>query len=100
MALLIQIMHCVVSMKPKDVTDTLDLTQEPMEKKEKAITARAASCEPANVAEVWAHWLARTQKQMNHRSVHAAVPQRKCQQIRVHTRVHFPFWCRVPLNSI
>lgn len=100
MALLVRIMNYVVSMNPKDVTDTLGLTQVPMEKKEKAITARAASCEPANVAEVWAHWLARTQKQMNHRSVHAAVPQRKRQQIRVHTRVHFPFWCRVPLNSM
>lgn len=53
----------------------LGLTQAGIEKKEKATTARAASCDPANPALVWAHWLARTQKQMNHRSVHNAVGQ-------------------------
>lgn len=48
------------------------LTQEMIEKKEKATTARAAS----EATEVWVvldHWLARTQKQMNHRNVQAAV---------------------------
>lgn len=53
----------------------LGLTQVAIEKKEKATTARAASCDPANLAEVWAHWLARTQKQMNHRRVQDAAPQ-------------------------
>lgn len=75
------LLHHVSSMnhlnepKVKDVTDVLGLTQVAIEKKEKATTARAASCDPANVGEVWAHWLARTQKQMNHRSVQVAVPQ-------------------------
>lgn len=51
------------------------LTQVMMEKKEKAMTARAASLATTKPVEVCDHWLARTQKQMNHRNVHTAVPQ-------------------------
>ena len=51
------------------------LTQVGMEKKEKAMTARAASPVTMFSLGVLDHWLARTQKQMNHRNVHAAVPQ-------------------------
>lgn len=51
------------------------LTQVGMEKKEKAMTARAASPEARLPVDVLDHWLARTQKQMNHRNVHAAVPR-------------------------
>lgn len=51
------------------------LTQVMMEKKEKATTARAASLATAKSAEVCDHWLARKQKQMNHRNVHTPVPQ-------------------------
>lgn len=53
------------------------LTQVTMEKKEKATMARAASLEPWNSTVVLDHWLARTQKQMNHRNVHTPVPQSK-----------------------
>lgn len=41
-----------VQMSPEDVTDVLGLTQVAMEKKEKAITARAASCDPPKLSEV------------------------------------------------
>lgn len=47
------------------------LTQVRMEKKENATTARAASAGTAGLV-VRDHWLARTQKQMNHSNVHAA----------------------------
>lgn len=56
-----------------------------MDKKEKARTARAASPMTFALAGVLDHWLARTQKQMNHRNVHAAVRSKK-------NRLHFLFY--------
>lgn len=51
------------------------LTQVMIEKKENAMTARAAS--PATAVDrVLDHWLARTQKQMNHRNVQATAHHR------------------------
>jgi len=54
--------------------DEETLTQVTVEKKEKATTARAASPGTAVTSRVLAHWLARTQKQTNHRNVQAPVP--------------------------
>ena len=52
------------------------LTQVMIEKKEKATMARAASgATAASGSLVLDHWLARTQKQMNHRNVQAATPE-------------------------
>lgn len=50
------------------------LTQVMIEKKEKATTARAASAGTDSFELVLDHWLARTQKQMNHSNVQAAAP--------------------------
>lgn len=50
------------------------LTQVTIEKKEKATTARAAAAGMNLLSGVLDHWLARTQKQMNHSSVQAAAP--------------------------
>lgn len=53
------------------------LTQLMIDKKEKARIARAASPTTFKSGGVLDHWLARTQKQMNHRNVHTAVRIKK-----------------------
>lgn len=69
--------HVILLVKCWSMHYDAGLTQVMIDKKEKARTARAASPTAFNSEDVLAHWLARTQKQMNHRNVHTAVRIKK-----------------------